>query len=879
MTLLHDRTSMFFNFTACTKALLIALVLPFILTTSVQGQNVIRPLSTNPTGQSPSIIGLNSGNWIQGNNSPTFWRWTGVNGSRTFTSAPNIEQDDDIPGHGDGVTSESLFLSRRSLVRADPTNPELINFAEFEDGYRNNLSDFIDYDYAYGQYKENDISALALINRTVGRYPFAPPLPFAVAGPEPLAEREAEALLSGNVVIDTTSQGWSDWWEHWQHYYAQAYYLGSNHDVERYSMYNEPDASGQEDLTLADYLIRLQLASDAIQAALADVNRDFGKNLQPNIIAPITAGGANEYFRRDDNSQTRDDELGWGELVINNLNNNRFGLNVPNFQLVHTYGYQQYNADGRRYADDLEFIKDQTQIDINDNNLVGNVGFGLTEFNVHSNGVFETRTDDLNTPSRFARLGGIFTGLTNEEVNELYLFKFDSNAERDFQGNAIFTNAQTDFPFNVGGATKAAGVLKLFTKGFAGGHDLLDTSETTNNLDVATSYHQEKDMFFILSANESSGTDRNLAFDLSALGIETGAMVQIEEVAEGHLAEVTLRVPLPSNGIISFEQERESVLLLSVARTAADQEVTLTPTVDATVRSGNSSDNNLNGSNNINVRNVRSAAGVNGRAAGLIQFDGSSITSSTAVERAVLRVHGEISEGSSATDHVITHVYGIFEDDWAANNGNDVTWDSVNNLAVSLGDATLIRDNFVSGIGQTAEFLGHLTFSGDTEDIQLDVSEYVQQAAGQNIQFLIVREVRFDGEDVDRSVGATRMDSTENASGMGPQLLLEMRNVAPPVRLGDFDMDGDVDLADLDRYNSVLDSPATGNLAVLDLNANGIVDAADFEQHYETLVDTSNGGIGTAAGDINLDGAVDVLGDAFALIANLGESGDQLGTR
>ena len=38
------------------------------------------------------------------------------------------------------------------------------------------------------------------------------------------------------------------------------------------------------------------------------------------------------------------------------------------------------------------------------------------------------------------------------------------------------------------------------------------------------------------------------------------------------------------------------------------------------------------------------------------------------------------------------------------------------------------------------------------------------------------------------------------------------------------------------------------------------------------MVETSNGGIGTAAGDINLDGVVDVLGDAFLLIANLGDS-------
>ncbi|MDA8563218.1 hypothetical protein N9L06_02075 [Mariniblastus sp.] len=93
--------------------------------------------------------------------------------------------------------------------------------------------------------------------------------------------------------------------------------------------------------------------------------------------------------------------------------------------------------------------------------------------------------------------------------------------------------------------------------------------------------------------------------------------------------------------------------------------------------------------------------------------------------------------------------------------------------------------------------------------------------------------------------------------------------------LGDFDLDGDVDLADLDQYNNQLGNPVLGQAAVgelepLDFGGDGTVDEADFVQHYETLVETSNGQVGTFAGDANLDGVVDVLGDAFALVSNLG---------
>ena len=90
--------------------------------------------------------------------------------------------------------------------------------------------------------------------------------------------------------------------------------------------------------------------------------------------------------------------------------------------------------------------------------------------------------------------------------------------------------------------------------------------------------------------------------------------------------------------------------------------------------------------------------------------------------------------------------------------------------------------------------------------------------------------------------------------------------------LGDFDLDGDVDLADLDRYFGNIGAAATGELALLDLDADGVVGQNDFVRHYSELVETSNGQRGTFAGDANLDGQVDVLGDAFALIGNLNQS-------
>lgn len=89
--------------------------------------------------------------------------------------------------------------------------------------------------------------------------------------------------------------------------------------------------------------------------------------------------------------------------------------------------------------------------------------------------------------------------------------------------------------------------------------------------------------------------------------------------------------------------------------------------------------------------------------------------------------------------------------------------------------------------------------------------------------------------------------------------------------LGDFDGDGDVDGDDVDFYIGQLGQAATGALAQLDLDDDGFVTLDDHNMHVMNLVQTTNGATGAFLGDVNLDGTVDVLSDAFALVAGLGQ--------
>jgi len=91
--------------------------------------------------------------------------------------------------------------------------------------------------------------------------------------------------------------------------------------------------------------------------------------------------------------------------------------------------------------------------------------------------------------------------------------------------------------------------------------------------------------------------------------------------------------------------------------------------------------------------------------------------------------------------------------------------------------------------------------------------------------------------------------------------------------LGDFNNDGDVDCDDIDEYVGTLGADAIGDLADLDLVADGTIDSADVAFLVQTLVATTNGEVGTSLGDLNCDGTVNVLGDALVLVTNLGMSG------
>ncbi len=708
-------------------------------------------VSSTPVGKTLRHVGYNMGHYLPGSNTSAWVDYSGVNAFRVWAASSEYEvahgagtMRDDLDPWGDGVSSLTSFNDRKAALRGDPLNPSFIDWSEFNNLFENKTQtgrNKVKLNHILGELHDRGIHVMQQTTRTPG------------AGPI------------------TGSGDWAGKWEQWQHYYAMAFHSAKNYDVAQWQMYNEPNGDPSISGDIPQYITRLQLASDAIRSAIADVNSLYGKSLVADIAAPVSAGGA---ARVDD----------WGKAALQAIRKDYqtdFTGQASSVDIFNTYAAQVYGLNGAQFGAEATSIKNKIQTPgyhAGGPAAAAAMPLMFSEFNRHTSNNFATMpTVSLETSSVVSDIASIYVNAMAAGTESMYAFKFSQTMWLP-NGITVEEPQKTGFHYvsdtglkDITGATHAAGVVRLVAKGFQDRRDLLgtslsDTTGTINGFDSASSYDPDTSNYYLLGVNRNT-ISHALTFDLNSWGIAPGTMVSVEEVRSvaggSHNGEVVHVVPVGADGRITLNQPSLSAWLLTVPGGAPQTVVSLSPSADASVRNDAPASNF--GASAV-ARVGRSPAATTFDYATYLKFSLGD-TDAADVSRAILRLNGQSATDGSTADpgSILMHVYAIVGDDW---DESTINW----NNAPDLSDA----DTKTLGVGATAFPVGQLTFTGGVPQlIGIDITEFLRDHPGLfddgQLSFALVREERFTG-DADPTSSYVELFTKEAGGALAPQLML-----------------------------------------------------------------------------------------------------------
>jgi hypothetical protein len=698
------------------------------------GRSGTLTVQTNILGPTPKIVAYNLGHYYPDSNTRDWWHYAGVSGARLFVSPSYIEPKDELPPWGDGVTDQTSFINRKTLVRSDPLNTNYFNW-----GYVTNR-------YATAGLIGSDIVDPSLICSELGSLGI-------------------QMLICSTASVSkfTNAANWPDKWELWHFYYEQAFYLGWQFGVQRYQMYNEPNAAG---ITQTDFVARLELASDAIQSAIADVNALYGKSLTAQVFAPVTAGNAYNHYSD------------WGLPVVTNRHVNYLGQTDTNFRLIQDYDYHQYGSGGApsAFGSGLTTLQSDLLATMSPEPRFPTT---ISEFNVYDGSQFNGLTTTLDTPVNYSAFGSIAVNLVENFANELYCFKFSQTVGSGYPAkNGMLFVDNTNAPYNIGGITKAGEVWRLINKGFAPGRTLLNYAADSGalGLDVLASYDPVSLRYYLLSVNNTS-TNLNLTVNFSAWNIPTNNQILVEEVSENCYGAGRLWTNVGTNLSASGIQGSNTAWLFTVPSAPQQPMKNLMATDDAQANDGANKSVNYGSNTNLVVENNSTNASY--RSAAFIKFQLPSFNP-TNLQLAVLTLNASSARGASA---VQANVYGLANNNWSQ---GAITWSNAPNLAQGVPPGINYTNNYVAGVGDwtggvaaanSAQLVGQVVAGATPATKTIDVTDFVKNSGSTNVSFLLARLVHFYGDAQDGD--GVSIISTEGDPANAPRLQLVFTAVPP----------------------------------------------------------------------------------------------------
>lgn len=218
--------------------------------------------------------------------------------------------------------------------------------------------------------------------------------------------------LGVDVVLQMGSRdfedNWENKWKQWQRYYALAYHAARKGNVAMFAMQNEPNHRNSGPMKLDQWIMGMQIVSDAIHAAVNDVNKKYGTRLVPKFVGPVTAG------------QNTD----WWAGVARAIRTDYHGKKVEK-DLLEIFSTHSYNSPAVGYTSRINNIRSIIQ----ENHPAGDpLPIAYTEIGRWMNAYLIDKEETMDSPSLFTEWAGIYTNNMKNGGYGMWAFKFANTA-------------------------------------------------------------------------------------------------------------------------------------------------------------------------------------------------------------------------------------------------------------------------------------------------------------------------------------------------------------------------------------------------------------------------------------------------------------------
>ncbi|MFN2438384.1 MAG: discoidin domain-containing protein [Chitinophagaceae bacterium] len=391
---------------------------------STAPQSAIITVSDKVVGKTMKYVGYNQGYYFPGSNVSGWVEYSNVNSFRIWTSLNSFVPQTAVQGDKT-ISSVEEFDKRKAELRKSPEKNNYIKW--------NSLLPLYD--------KPDSSSTNAMV--------------FNYALTELKRLKVDVVLQMGSTDFEDS---WENKWKQWQRYYALAYYAAKKGSVAMFALQNEPNHRNSGPMKLDQWIMAMQIVSDAIHCAVEDVNKKYGKSLTPKFVGPVTAGNNPE----------------WWAAVGKNIRTDYHGKTL-NKDLLQIFSTHSYNSPAVGYESRIKNINEIIQA----NHPAGKtLPVAYTEIGRWMNAYLIDKEETMDAPSLFTEWAGIYANNMKNGGYGMWAFKFANTASGPYprgiksghhfiwQGKRIVEDAYKNIAFGKTVATSnAASATTLITDG------------------------------------------------------------------------------------------------------------------------------------------------------------------------------------------------------------------------------------------------------------------------------------------------------------------------------------------------------------------------------------------------------------------------------